>query len=128
MRPTWYGSRQDRQYDFSMRRSARFIEHLRAAINDAIGDVDPHSLCVEEQRAGIRRIADTLSEVDYVLLCNLANLDTALTRRPGCGLLPIIEVHLAAVGGGPTLDYVNARDFLTVFESLVDLAHRRRVN
>jgi hypothetical protein len=46
-------------------------------------------------------------QVDYVLFCNLAALNTALRG----GLLDLIDVHLLAVGGGPTLDFANATAF-----------------
>jgi len=51
-----------------------------------------------------RRLVNTVSCRSWTM-CNLANLDAAM----GGGLLGLIEVHLLAVGGGPTLDYADAR-------------------
>ena len=82
------------------------------------------SLCADAQRRGLQRIASTLDTVPYVTFCNLANLDAAM----GGGLMQIIEVHLLAVGGGPTLDYADATAFLAEFKPMIDLARRRRIN
>ena len=48
-----------------------------------------------------------------------------LTMRGG--LMGVIEVHLLAVGSGPTLDYVDATAFLAQFEPTIDVALRRRL-
>ena len=41
-------------------------------------------------------------------MCNLSNLNTALRG----GVLNLIEAQLMCVGGGPTLDYESAAEFL----------------
>jgi hypothetical protein len=61
--------------------------------------------------------------VPYLTFCNLANLNTAMRG----GLLDVIEVHLLAVGGGPTLDFADATAFLATFHPLIDIALRRRL-
>jgi hypothetical protein len=60
--------------------------------------VDPASLCADDQRRGLRRIAATLDTVPFVTFCNLANINTAmrgglldrpLAARPGqCSTAP----------------------------------------
>ena len=85
--------------------------------------VDPASPCAGEKRSGLRRIADTVDQVPYVLMGNLANLNAA-TRG---GVLSMIEVQLMCVGGGPTLDYADAVKFLAVFERVVKKLHKRRM-
>jgi hypothetical protein len=105
-------------------RADRFREQLRAMIAETV--VDPASLCADEQRHGLRRIAETLDAVPYVTTCNLANLDTAMMKRVGTGLMPIIEIHLHAVGGGP--DFESATQFLAQFDRLIDIARKRMVN
>jgi hypothetical protein len=76
-----------------------FIEQLRDAITATV--VDPASLCADDQRRGLQRIAATLDAVPFVTVCNLANLNTAMRG----GLMEVIEVHLMCVGAGPTLDF-----------------------
>ena len=66
-------------------RADRFIGQLREAITATV--VDPASLCADEQRRGLQRIASTLDAVPYVTMCNLANLDAAMRG----GLIQIIE-------------------------------------
>ena len=78
--------------------------------------VDPASLCADDQRRGLQRIASTLDAVPYVTMCNLANLDAALRG----GLLDLIEVRLMCVGAGPTLDYADAAAFLAGFETMIE--------
>ena len=85
--------------------------------------VDPASLCADEQRRGLQRIAASMNTVPYVTMCNLANLNAAMRG----GLLDLIEVHLLAVGGGPTLDFADAAEFLVGFEPLIEKARRRRL-
>ena len=99
-----------------------FIEQLRDAITATV--VDPASLCADDQRRGLRRIADTLDAVPYVTFCNLSNVDAALRG----GLLSMIEVHLMCVGAGPTLDYADATAFLAAFQPVIDMALARRLN
>jgi hypothetical protein len=62
-----------------------------------------------------------------VVLCNLSNIDLAMKRRVGTGLMPIIEVHLEAVGLGPTSDFVSATVFLAQFEPVIDVARSGRL-
>jgi len=102
-------------------RADRFVEQLRDAITATA--VDPASACADYQRRGLRRIADSLDAVPYVTICNLANLDAAMRG----GLLEVIEVHLLAVGGGPTLDYADAAAFLAGFETMIEKARKRRL-
>jgi hypothetical protein len=90
--------------------------------------LDPHSPCAPEARAGLARIAATLDQVDYAILANIATLDLAMKNRVGSGLMPIIELHLLAVGGGPTLDYESATAFFAQFKPLVDLARKPKIN
>ena len=56
-------------------------------------------------------------------MCNLSNLNTALRG----GVLNLIEVQLMCVGGGPTLDYESAAEFLAAFEPMIEKARRRRL-
>jgi hypothetical protein len=102
-------------------RADHFIEQLRDAITATA--VDPASLCADAQRRGLQRIAATLDAVPYVTMCNLANLHAAMRG----GLLEVIEVHLLAVGGGPTLDYADAAAFLAGFETMIEKVRRRRL-
>jgi hypothetical protein len=99
-----------------------FIEQLRDAITATV--VDPASLCADDQRRGLQRIAETLNAVPYVTMCNLSNLNTALRG----GLMDLIEVRLMCVGGGPTLDYADATAFLAGFQPMIDMALKRRIN
>jgi hypothetical protein len=57
-------------------------------------------------------------------MCYLENLDAAMRGK----LLSVIEVHLLAVGGGPTLDFSSATAFLAEFQPMIDMALRRRLN
>ena len=41
------------------------------------------------------------------------------------GLMQIIEVHLLAVGGGPTLDFEDAAAFLAGFETVIEKVRKR---
>jgi hypothetical protein len=43
------------------------------------------------------------------------------------GLLDLIEVQLKCVGGGPTLDFQDAAEFLARFQPAIDAALRRRM-
>jgi hypothetical protein len=61
--------------------------------------------------------------VDYVTFANLANLNKALRGE----LLDPIEVQLKCVGGGPTLDFPDAAEFLARFQPAIDAALRRRL-
>jgi hypothetical protein len=57
-------------------------------------------------------------------MANLATINEAMRG----GLLSVLEVHLMAVGGGPTLDFVDATAFLATFQPAIDLVLRRRIN
>jgi hypothetical protein len=98
-----------------------FIEQLRDAIAATV--VDPASLCAEDQRRGLQRIAATLDAVPYVTMCNLANINAAMHG----GLLEVIEVRLMYVGAGPTLDFADATAFLAEFKPMIDMALARRL-
>ena len=74
-------------------------------------------------RRGLRRIATTVDQVDYVVFANLANVDTAFRGR----LLEVIEVHLMCVGAGPTLDFADATAFLAGFETMIEKARKLRL-
>jgi hypothetical protein len=98
-----------------------FIAQLREMI--AATTVDPASLCADEHRCGLHRIAATLDAVPFVTMCNLANIDAAM----GGGLLDVIEVNLMCVGAGPTLDYADATAFLAAYQPAIDMARARRL-
>jgi hypothetical protein len=102
-------------------RAERFREQLRDAIAATV--IEPASLCADEQRSGLERIAATLDAVPLVTVCNLANIDTAMRG----GLLDVIEVRLMCVGAGPTLDFEDATAFLAAFQPLIDAALKRRL-
>jgi len=102
-------------------RADRFVADFREMV--AATAVDPASLCADYQRRGLARIAATLDAVPFVTFCNLSNLNAAMRG----GLLDLIEVHLLAVGGGPTLDFADAAEFLAGFEPLIEKARRRRL-
>lgn len=53
---------------------------------------------------------------------------TPITSAWLASMMPIIEVHLMAVGGGPTLDYADAAAFLAEFPPMIEMARRRRIN
>jgi hypothetical protein len=57
-------------------RADSFREEVRDAIAATV--VDPASACADYHRSGLRRIADTLDAVDYIVFANLANIDAAL--------------------------------------------------
>ena len=101
-------------------RTDAFIAEFRELI--ASTAVDPSSPCEAACYRGLERIAATVDAVDYVTYANLANLNTAL----GGGLLDLIEVQLKCVGGGPTLDFEDAAEFLARFRPAIDAVLRRR--
>jgi len=43
------------------------------------------------------------------------------------GLRDVIEVHLLAVGSGPTLDHADAAAFLAAFQPMIGAALKRRL-
>ena len=104
-----------------VRRADRFIAEFRETIAATV--VDPASLCADDQRRGLRRIADTLDAVPFVTFCNLANINTAMRG----GFMSVIEVHLMGVGAGPTLDFMDATAFLAGFETMIEKARKRRL-
>jgi hypothetical protein len=103
-------------------RADRFIANFREMIAATV--VDPASACADYQRRGLRRIADTLDAVPFVTMCNLSNLDAALRG----GVLDLIEVQLMCVGGGPTLDYADAAEFLAAFDPMIEKARKRMLH
>jgi hypothetical protein len=102
-------------------RTDRFIAAFREMV--AATAVDPASLCADDQRRGLQRIAATVDQVPYVVYANLANLNAAMRG----GVLDVIEVHLMAVGGGPTLDFADATAFLAGFQPMINMARARRL-
>jgi benzoyl-CoA reductase/2-hydroxyglutaryl-CoA dehydratase subunit BcrC/BadD/HgdB len=54
----------DNEVRQQVERAERFREALREVIQATA--VDPASLCADDQRCGLRRIADTLDAVDQV--------------------------------------------------------------
>ena len=72
----------------------------------------------------LRRISDTLDAVPYVTFSNIANINKAMRGS----VLELIEVKLMAVGGGPTLDYADAAQFLACFKPMIGMALKRRLN
>jgi MoxR-like ATPase len=102
-------------------RTDAFIAAFRELI--ASTSVDPASPSRLPAIAGLERIAATVDAVDYITFCNLANLNTALRG----GLLDLIEVQLMCVGGGPTLDFQDAAEFLAVLQPMIDMALNRRL-
>jgi hypothetical protein len=107
-------------------RADRFREKLRDAITARV--VDPTSLCADAQRRTLRRISETMDQIEFITFCNLSNLDAALKNRTGTGLMAIIELRLTACGTGPTLDYADAAEFIRTFEPLIDLPRKRKIN
>ena len=112
-------------------RTDRFVETLREAISETIGDLDPNSLCIDEARAGLKRIAATLDDVPYATFANIANIDEAMMKRTGSGVMRVLELQLRAVGCGPELDYPDAAALLAVFQPVIDTVlelKRRKIN
>jgi hypothetical protein len=111
----------DEEVRQQVERTDRFIAEFRALIASTV--VDPASSCEVACHRGLERIAATVDAVDYVTFANLANLNTSLRG----GLLDLIEVQLKCVGGGPTLDFQDAADFLAEFSRMIDLARKKRL-
>jgi hypothetical protein len=99
-------------------RTDRFIADFREVV--AATAVDPAS---DAHRRGLRRIADTLDAVPFVMFCNLANIDAAMRG----GLMEMIEVRLMCVGAGPKRDFADAMAFFAPFDALIETARRRRL-
>jgi hypothetical protein len=115
------GEMTDAEVADQIERADRFIADFREMIAATV--VDPASACADEQRRGLQRFAATVDQVPYVTMCNLSNLDAALRG----GLMQIVEVQLMCVGGGPTLDYADAVEFLAGFETMIEKLRRRRL-
>ena len=101
--------------------SRQQIEHTDAFIAEF--RIDPASSCATETRSGLERIAASVDAVDYMTYANLANINEGM---PGW-LMSVIEVQLMCVGGGPTLDFHDAAEFLAGFQPLIDAALKRRL-
>jgi len=106
----------DEQVRDQVERADRFTASFRELVAATI----PTS---EAQRLGVQRIVATVDQVPFLTWCNLSNLNAAMRG----GVLDLVEVHLMAVGAGPTLDYENAAAFLAVFDPMIDKACRRRL-
>jgi hypothetical protein len=78
----------DVEVDRQITRADRFIAGLREMIDDAIANsvsrIEQHGQC-------LRRIAATIDQVDYVTMCNLANLDAAWRARMGGMSVPVSD-------------------------------------
>ncbi len=113
------GEMTDDEVAAQIARADNFIAAFRQMVATAV--VDPASLCADEQRRGLARIAATIDAVEYVTWCNLANINAAMRG----GLLEVIEVRLMCVGAGPTLDYADATAFLAGFDPVIEQARMR---
>ncbi len=111
----------DVQVAAQVERTDSFVAEFREMVAAAV--VDTASPCADYHRRGLERIAATVGQVDYAFFSNLANINAAMRG----GLLDLIEVRLLAVGGGPTLDYADAAEFLAGFEPLIEKVRRRRL-
>ncbi len=107
--------------DAQVERTDKFVAVFRALIADMV--TDPASPFADEHRSGLRRIADTLHQVPFELMANLANLDAALHGW----LLELIEARLHAVGAGPKQDYADAVAFLDPLAAIVEQVRMRRL-
>jgi hypothetical protein len=112
----------DEEVRQQVERTDAFIAAFRELI--ASTAVDPTSICAVAWRSGLERIGATVDAVNYITFANLANLNTALRG----GLLDLIEVQLMCVGGGQTLDFQDAAEFLAGFQPMIDMALKRRLH
>ena len=120
------GEMTDAEVAAQIERADRFIADFREMV--AATEVDPRSLCADEQARGLARIAGTIEAVPFVTWCNLSNLDIVWRNRMnGETFLSVIEVYLMGAGCGPTLDYADATAFLAEFEAMIETARRRVV-
>lgn len=103
-------------------RAGAFAERLRDAI--AAMRIDPASLCADAQRRTLRRITDTLDQIEFITLCNMSNLDLATNGI----LMSLIEIKLMACGTGRDMDFADAASFLRTFQPVVDMVLKRRIN
>jgi hypothetical protein len=99
----------------------RIIAAFRGLIASTV--VDPTSPCEAACRRGLERIVATVDAVDYITYANLANINEVMRG----GLMSAIEVRLMCVGGGPTLDFQDAAEFLAGFQPMIDMALKRRL-
>jgi hypothetical protein len=111
----------DEEVRQQVERTEAFVAAFRELIASTV--IDPASSCEAACRRGLEPIAATVDAVDYVTFANLANLNTALRGE----LLDLIEVQLKCVGGGPTLDFADAKAFLAGFQPMIDMALKRRL-
>ena len=109
----------DPQVAAHVERTDRFIDDVRELIETTTPD--PRSPCADVQRRTLRRIADTLDEVPYGTMCNIATVDAAMAGV----LMEMIELRLMYVGCGPKLDFAGAEAFLDAFQPVIDKALRR---
>jgi hypothetical protein len=111
--------------DEEARQQVERTDALIAAFRELIAStiVDPASPCEAACRRGLERVSATVDAVDYVTYANLANINEAMRG----GLMSVIEMHLMCVGGGPTLDFQDAAEFLAGFQPAIDAALRRRL-
>ena len=66
-----------------------------------------------------------MDAVDYVVFCNLANVNEAMRGT----LLGVLEVKLMCVGQGPALDYADASAFLAeLHEPIFNLWRKRHLH
>lgn len=98
-------------------RANAFIASLRRSVTVAL--LNP--IGGDHRRRALENISATLDAMPYVTMCNLANLNEA-TRG---AVTSMIEVRLLAAGGGPSLDFKSAADFLAVFAPLIKAGQRR---
>jgi hypothetical protein len=111
----------DEEVRQQVERTDAFIAAFRELIASTV--VDPTSLCEAACHRGLERIGATVDAVDYITYANLANINEAMRG----GLMSAIEVRLMCVGGGPTLDFQDAAEFLAGFQPAIDAALRRRL-
>ena len=110
----------DEEVRQQVERADRFIADFRELIT-AIA-LDPDISVTPPVVHGLRRIADTVDAVDYVVFCNLANVNEAMRGT----LLGVLEVKLMCVGQGPALDYADASAFLAELHEPIFNTWRQR--
>jgi hypothetical protein len=98
----------DEEVRQQVERADAFIAAFRELIASAVDAVDPASPARLPAIVGLERIAATVDAVEYVVFCNLANVNAAMRGT----LLDVLGVKLMCVGQGPTLDYADATAFL----------------
>ena len=103
-------------------RADRFHRRFRELITSIALDPDP--LVTPPVVHGLRRIAATVDAVDYVVFCNLANVNEAMRGT----LLSVLEVKLMCVGPGPALDYADAAAFLAELHEPIYIVWKRHLH